>query len=112
MKKVEAIINLFKLDAVARALDRVGLEGLTISEVKNMTRAHGAVEAYRGCTHAVAYVPRLKIETLVQDFKASQIVEAIKRAAHNASVGDGRIFVSPVDEVVRIRTGERGVDAI
>ena len=112
MKKIEAIINTFKLDAVRRALDSVGIEGLTVSEVKGFGHQKGMSEAYRGTWHVVESLPRLKLETLVNDFKASQIVEAIKQAAHTGCVGDGKVFVSAVDEVIRIRTGERGSDAL
>jgi nitrogen regulatory protein P-II 1 len=111
MKKVEAIIQPFKLDAVKEALNGAGIDGLTVSEVKGFGGEKAPVEAYRGGVHVPA-CPRFKIETLVDDHKATQIVEVIKRAARTGHVGDGKIFVFSVDEVVRIRTGERGSLAI
>jgi len=112
MKKVEAVIHVFKLDAVKEALTRVGIEGLTVSEVRGCGREQGYTELYRGSTHAVEFLPRLKIELLLEDFKAPQVVDAVWRAARTGNVGDGKVFVSPVEDVVRVRTGQRGSDAI
>jgi len=111
MKKVEAIIQPFKLDEVKKALTGAGIEGLTVFFFFCFGQEKAMAEAYRGTMHVQA-LPRFKIETLVDDYKAPQIVEVIKRAARTGHVGDGKIFVLAVDEVVRIRTGERGSLAI
>ena len=112
MKKVEAIIKPFKLDAVKEALSSVGVHGLTVSEVKGFGRQKGHTELYRGAEYTTDFLPKMKLEVVVPDDAAYQIVRAIERAARSGRIGDGKIFVLPLDEVVRIRTGERGSDAI
>jgi len=112
MKKVEAIIKPFKLDAVKEALSSVGVQGLTVSEVKGFGRQKGHTELYRGAEYTTDFLPKMKLEVVVPDDAASQIVRVIERAARSGRIGDGKIFVLPLDEVVRIRTGERGSDAI
>lgn len=112
MKKVEAVFQVFKLDDVKQALTKVGVEGLTVSEVRECGRERGHTELYRGSTHAVEFLPKVKIELLLEDFKAPQVVDAVWRAARTGHVGDGKVFVSPVEDVVRVRTGQRGSDAI
>ena len=112
MKKVEAIIKPFKLDEVKEALSAIGVQGITVSEVKGFGRQKGHTELYRGAEYVVDFLPKVKIEMLVDDVKAAQVVEVIKDAARTGRIGDGKIFVLPVDEVVRIRTGERGTAAI
>jgi len=112
MKKVEAIIRTFKLSDVQQALSMVGITGLTVTEVRGFGRQKGHTELHRGSEYVIEFLPKLKIEVVLEDWKASQIVEAIKRSARTGKIGDGKIFVLPVDEVKRIRTGERGSDAI
>jgi nitrogen regulatory protein PII len=112
MKKVEAIIRTFKLSDVQQALSMVGITGLTVTEVRGFGRQKGHTELHRGSEYVIEFLPKLKIEVVLEDWKASQIVEAIKRSARTGKIGDGKIFVLPVDEVQRIRTGERGSDAI
>ena len=112
MKKIEAIIKPFKLDEVKEALDRIGVTGLTITEAKGFGRQKGHTELYRGAEYRVEFLPKVKIEVLVDDAKANAVVDAIIEAARTGRIGDGKIFVSPVDEAVRIRTGERGPNAI
>ena len=112
MKKIDAIIKPFKLDEVKEALARVGVQGMTVSEVKGFGRQKGHTELYRGAEYTVDFLPKVKLELVVGDDKAPQVVEAIMAAARTGRIGDGKIFVSPVDEVLRIRTGERGADAV
>ncbi len=112
MKKVEAIIKPFKLDEVKEALAKAGVQGLTVTEVKGFGRQKGHTELYRGAEYVVDFLPKVKIEMLLDDAKAAQVVDVIKDAAKTGRIGDGKIFVLPVDDVVRIRTGERGSDAI
>ncbi|MHB8421078.1 MAG: P-II family nitrogen regulator [Myxococcales bacterium] len=112
MKKVEAIIKPFKLDEVKEALSEVGIQGLTASEVKGFGRQKGHTELYRGAEYVVDFLPKIKIEIIVADDIVVRVVEAIEKAAKTGRIGDGKIFVLPVDEVVRIRTGERGEGAI
>jgi nitrogen regulatory protein P-II 1 len=112
MKKVEAIIKPFKLDEVKEALAKAGIQGLTVSEVKGFGRQKGHTELYRGAEYVVDFLPKVKIEMLLDDAKAAQVVGIIQDAAKTGRIGDGKIFILPVDEVVRIRTGERGSDAI
>ena len=112
MKKVEAIIKPFKLDEVKESLSSIGVQGLTVSEVKGFGRQKGHTELYRGAEYVVDFLPKVKLEIIVKDEQVSQVVEAIMKAAKTGRIGDGKIFVLPVDEVVRIRTGERGSDAI
>jgi nitrogen regulatory protein P-II 1 len=112
MKKVQAVIKPFKLEEVREALTGVGVEGLTVSEVKGFGRQKGHTELYRGAEYVVDFLPKVKLEVVVEDRKATQTVEAISSAARTGHIGDGKIFVLSVDEAVRIRTGERGNDAI
>src|SRR6266849_2413077 len=112
MKKIEAVIKPFKLDEVKEALQEVGLQGITVTEAKGFGRQKGHTELYRGAEYVVDFVPKVKLEMVVDDIKASQTVEAIRAAARTGQIGDGKIFILPVDDVVRIRTGERGCDAI
>ncbi|HEY2385981.1 MAG TPA: P-II family nitrogen regulator [Candidatus Binatia bacterium] len=112
MKKVEAIIRTFKLKEVQEALSKVGITGLTVTEVRGFGRQKGHTELHRGAEYVIEFLPKLRLEIVLDDWKASQIVEAIKRSARTGKIGDGKIFVLPVDEVLRIRTGERGSDAI
>jgi nitrogen regulatory protein P-II 1 len=112
MKKVEAIIKPFKLDEVKEALSQVGVQGMTVSEVKGFGRQKGHTELYRGAEYVVDFLPKVKLEIIVRDELIAQVVDAIQRAAKTGRIGDGKIFVMPIDEVVRIRTGERGGDAI
>jgi nitrogen regulatory protein P-II 1 len=112
MKKVEAIIKPFKLDEVKDALAEVGIKGMTVTEVKGFGRTGGKREVYRGSAYVVDFVPKVKIEVIVQDALVAGVLEAIERAAKTGRIGDGKIFVSPIEEAVRIRTGERGDDAI
>ncbi len=112
MKKVEAIIKPFKLDEVKESLADLGLQGMTMSEVKGYGRTGGKKEVYRGSAYVVDFVPKIKIEVVVSDDRVRQVVDAIVAAARTGKIGDGKIFVMPVDEVVRIRTGETGETAI
>ncbi|GBD26137.1 MAG: P-II family nitrogen regulator [Candidatus Binatia bacterium] len=112
MKKVEAIIKPFKLDEVKEALSAVGVQGITVSEVKGFGRQKGHTELYRGAEYVVDFLPKVKLEIIVKDEMVSQVVETIMKAAKTGRIGDGKIFVLPVEEVVRIRTGERGPDAL
>ena len=112
MKKVEAIIKPFKLDEVKEALSRLGVEGMTVSEVKGFGRQKGHTELYRGAEYAVEFLPKVKLELLVEDGRAPRVVETIMTTARTGRIGDGKIFVMPVPEAVRIRTGERGRDAL
>jgi nitrogen regulatory protein P-II 1 len=112
MKKVEAIIKPFKLDDVKDALNEVGVHGMTAVEVKGYGRQRGHTELYKGAEYVVDFLPKVKIEIVVDDDMVAKVVEAIERAARSGKIGDGKIFVIPVDEVVRIRTGERGSDAL
>ena len=112
MKQVEAIIKPFQLDEVKEALTKLGIEGMTVTEVKGFGRQKGHHELYRGAEYSIDFLPKVKIQILVSDEKAPQVVEAIAKGARTGKIGDGKIFVTSVDEVVRIRTGEKGVDAI
>ena len=112
MKKVEAIIKPFKLDEVKEALNEIGILGITVSEVKGFGRQKGHTELYRGAEYVVDFIPKIKMEIIVSDDLASKVVEAIEQAAKTGRIGDGKIFVTTVEEVVRIRTGERGEDAL
>jgi nitrogen regulatory protein P-II 1 len=112
MKKIEAIIKPFKLDEVKEALSRVGIEGLTVSEVKGFGRQKGHTELYRGAEYVVDFLPKVKMEIVVEDGKVAEVVEAICGTARTGRIGDGKVFVLPIEDVVRIRTGERGGDAI
>ncbi len=112
MKKVEAIIKPFKLDDVKDALGDVGVKGMTVTEVKGFGRTGGKREVYRGSAYVVDFVPKVKIDVVVADDLVVAVIEAIENSAKTGRIGDGKIFVSPVEEAVRIRTGERGDDAI
>jgi nitrogen regulatory protein P-II 1 len=112
MKKVEAIIKPFKLDEVKENLNAIGVRGLTVSEVKGFGRQKGHTELYRGAEYVVDFLPKVKLEIIVNEDLVVKVVETIEKAARTGRIGDGKIFVTPVEEVVRIRTGERGEDAI
>ncbi|MCJ9430430.1 P-II family nitrogen regulator [Kordiimonas marina] len=112
MKKIEAIVKPFKLDEVKEALHDVGISGITVTEAKGFGRQKGHTELYRGAEYVVDFVPKVKVEVVVVDSQAERAVEAIKNAAHTGRIGDGKIFVSSVEEAIRIRTGETGDDAI
>jgi len=112
MKKIEAIIKPFKLDEVKEVLSRAGIAGMTVQEVKGFGRQKGHTELYRGAEYVVDFLPKVKIEVLIDDDRAAEVVDAITRAARTGWIGDAKIFVLAVDEVVRIRTGERNGDAI
>jgi nitrogen regulatory protein PII len=112
MKKVEAIIKPFKLEDVKEALSEVGVEGMTVVEVKGFGRQKGHTEIYRGSEYTVDFLPKVKIEVVVDDGRADTVVDAIVKAANTGKIGDGKVFVSPVLEAIRIRTGERGSDAV
>ena len=112
MKKIEAIIKPFKLDDVKNALTKIGVKGMTVTEVKGFGRQKGHTESYRGTEYAIDFLPKSKIELIITDELVTQVIETIERAAKTGKIGDGKIFLSPVEEVVRIRTGERGRDAI
>jgi nitrogen regulatory protein P-II 1 len=112
MKKVEAIIKPFKLDEVKEALHEVGIQGITVTEAKGFGRQKGHTELYRGAEYVVDFLPKVKVEIVMDDGMVERAVEAIQQAAHTGRIGDGKIFVSGVDEVVRIRTGETGPDAL
>jgi nitrogen regulatory protein P-II 1 len=112
MKKIEAIIKPFKLDEVKESLSSIGVQGITVSEVKGFGRQKGHTELYRGAEYVVDFLPKVKLEIIVKDDVVSQVVEAILKAAKTGRIGDGKIFVVPIEDVVRIRTGERGTDAI
>lgn len=112
MKKVEAIIKPFKLDEVKDALGEIGIQGMTVSEVKGFGRTGGKKEVYRGSAYVVDFVPKVKLEVVVSDAQVSQVIEAIEKAAKTGRIGDGKLFVVAVEEAVRIRTGERGEDAV
>ena len=112
MKKVEAIIKPFKLDEVKESLSSIGIQGLTVSEVKGFGRQKGHTELYRGAEYVVDFLPKVKLEIIVKDELVTQVVDAILKSAKTGRIGDGKIFVLPLDEVMRIRTGERGPDAI
>ena len=112
MKKVEAIIKPFKLDEVKEALHEIGIAGLTVTEVKGFGRQKGHTELYRGAEYVVDFLPKIKVEIAVGDDTADKAVQAIVEAANTGRIGDGKIFVLPMEEVIRIRTGERGNDAV
>ena len=112
MKKIEAIIKPFKLDEVKDALGEVGVQGMTVTEVKGFGRTGGKKEVYRGSAYVVDFVPKVKIEIIVKDDMVHQVISSITEAAKTGRIGDGKIFVTSVDEVIRIRTGEKGEDAI
>ncbi|MCX8507007.1 MAG: P-II family nitrogen regulator [Alphaproteobacteria bacterium] len=112
MKKIEAIIKPFKLDEVKDALHAIGVQGLTVIEAKGFGRQKGHTELYRGAEYVVDFLPKVKIEIVLEASQVDRAIEAISEAAHTGRIGDGKIFVSTIEDVIRIRTGERGVDAI
>src|SRR2546421_9028201 len=112
MKKIEAVIKPFKLDEVKEVLSRIGINGMTVEEVKGFGRQKGHTELYRGAEYSVDFLPKVKIQVLVPDDKVAKVVEVITESAKTGKIGDGKIFVTSVDEVIRIRTGEKGDDAI
>jgi nitrogen regulatory protein P-II 1 len=112
MKMVEAIVKPFKLDEVKEALTKSGVQGMTVEEVKGFGRQKGHTELYRGAEYSVDFLPKVKIQILVPDDKAAEVVQLITDAAKTGKIGDGKIFVTNVEEVIRIRTGEKGADAI
>jgi len=112
MKKIEAIVKPFKLDEVKNALTKIGVQGMTMTEVVGFGRQKGHTETYRGAEYKTDFLPKSKIEIIVPDELVTQVIETIERAAKTGKIGDGKIFIMPVDEVIRIRTGERGKDAI
>lgn len=112
MKKIDAIIKPYKLDDVKDALNEIGIKGMTISEVKGYGRQKGHKEIYRGAEYAVDFVPKLKIEVVIPADMVEKTVETIRRSANTGKIGDGKIFVMPVDMAIRIRTGEQGEDAL
>jgi nitrogen regulatory protein P-II 1 len=112
MKKIEAIIKPFKLDDVREALSEAGVSGLTVTEVKGFGRQKGHTELYRGAEYVVDFLPKVKIELVVDDKMLDRCIEAITGAARTGKIGDGKIFVTPVEQVIRIRTGEQGPEAI
>jgi nitrogen regulatory protein P-II 1 len=112
MKKIEAVIKPFKLDEVKEALHEVGLQGITVVEAKGFGRQKGHTELYRGAEYIVDFLPKVKLEVICEDGVVERAVEAIVNSARTGRIGDGKIFISPVEEVIRIRTGERGEDAV
>lgn len=112
MKKIEAIVKPFKLEEVKEALTGVGIKGITVTEVKGFGRQKGHTEIYRGAEYVVDFLPKVKIEVVVETELVPKVVEAIMDVARTGKIGDGKIFVLPVEEVIRIRTGERGVNAL
>lgn len=112
MKKVEAIIKPFKLDEVKEALHDVGIKGITVTEAKGFGRQKGHTELYRGAEYVVDFLPKVKVEVVMDDGLVERAIEAIQQAAQTGRIGDGKIFISPIEDVIRIRTGEKGVDAV
>ena len=112
MKKIDAIIKPFKLDEVREALAEVGIEGLTVTEVKGFGRQKGHTELYRGAEYVIDFLPKMKLEIVVSDKMVDKVIETIKNIAHTGKIGDGKIFVSPVEKAIRIRTSETDDDAI
>jgi nitrogen regulatory protein P-II 1 len=112
MKKIEAVIKPFKLDEVKEALHEVGVKGLTVTEAKGFGRQRGHTELYRGAEYVVDFLPKVKIEVVIEDDQVDRAVEAIMQAARTGRIGDGKIFVTTVEEAIRIRTGEKGAEAI
>ncbi len=112
MKKIEAVIKPFKLEEVKEALSNVGIKGLTVSEVKGFGRQKGHKELYRGAEYEIEFLPKVKLEIVVPDSEVENVIDAIVSSARTGRLGDGKVFVNPVEEVIRIRTGERGEEAI
>ncbi|MFC1857885.1 P-II family nitrogen regulator [Thermodesulfobacteriota bacterium] len=112
MKKIEAIIKPFKLDDVKEALTEIGIQGMTISEVKGYGRQKGHKEVYRGAEYVVDFIPKIKIEIVIESERVEKVIEVIQQAAQTGKIGDGKIFILPVEEAIRVRTGEHGKEAI
>ena len=112
MKKIVAIIKPFRLDEVKDALSKLGVKGMTLTEVKGYGRQRGHTEIYRGAEYVVDFIPKVKLEIIIEAERVDEVVECIREAANTGKIGDGKIFVSPVEEVIRVRTGERGKEAI
>ena len=112
MKKIEAIVKPFKLDEVKEALSNIGVSGLTVFEVKGFGRQKGHTELYRGAEYIVDFLPKIKLEFIINDEILEEVIETIKSSAHTGKIGDGKIFVSNIEEIIRIRTGEKNSDAI
>ncbi|MEN9579060.1 MAG: hypothetical protein RJA70_2069 [Pseudomonadota bacterium] len=112
MKKVEAIIKPFKLDEVKDALSEIGVQGMTVTEVKGFGRTGGKKEVYRGSAYVVDFVPKVKVEIVVADNQTQSVIDAIEKSAKTGRIGDGKIFVSTIDQAIRIRTGEQGDEAV
>ena len=112
MRKIEAVIKPFKLDEVKEALHGIGIQGMTVTEVRGFGRQKGHTELYRGAEYVVDFLPKIKLEIAVTDDMVDKVVEAIVSAANTGRIGDGKIFVLPMEEVIRIRTGERGAEAV
>jgi nitrogen regulatory protein P-II 1 len=112
MKKIEAIIKPVKLEEVKNALTKIGVQGMTVTEVKGFGRQKGHTESYRGTEYAIDFLPKSKIEIIITDDLVTPVIETIERAAKTGKIGDGKIFLSQVEEIIRIRTGERGKDAM
>ena len=112
MKKLECIIRPFKLEEVKDALNNVGVRGMTVSEVRGFGRSRGHTELYRGSEYTIEFVPKLKLEIVLEDENIDKVIDAVLQAASTGKIGDGKIFVLPIDETIRIRTGERGAEAI
>lgn len=112
MKKIEAIIKPFKLDEVKESLNEIGIHGITVTEVKGFGRQKGHTELYRGAEYVVDFLPKIKIEIIVKDSMVDKVIETIQESAKTGRIGDGKIFVTPVEEVIRIRTGEKGENAV
>ena len=112
MKKIEAIIKPFKLEDVKDALSEIGIQGMTVTEVKGFGRQKGHTEIYRGSEYTVDFLPKVKLEIVIDDGQADAVVDAIVKTANTGKIGDGKVFVSSVEEAIRIRTGEKGADAV
>jgi nitrogen regulatory protein P-II 1 len=112
VKKIEAVIKPFKLDDVKDALHEIGVSGITVTEVKGFGRQKGHTELYRGAEYVIDFLPKVKVEVVVEDVIVENVIEAITQAARTGRIGDGKIFVLPIDDAIRIRTGDRGADAI
>ena len=112
MRKVEAIIKPFKLDEVKEALNEIGIQGMTVTEVKGYGRQKGHKEIYRGAEYVVDFIPKVKIEIVIETEMVERVIDTIQKAAYTGKIGDGKIFVIPIEQAVRIRTGERGKDAL
>ncbi len=112
MKRIEAIIKPFKLDEVKDALNNIGIQGMTITEVKGFGRQKGHAELYRGAEYVVDFIPKIKIDIIVPDHRVGDIIDVIEKSARTGKIGDGKIFVSNIEELVRIRTGQRGSEAL